>query len=308
MRSVKNLLNLAPAAFLWLMVATSATAQGSTSTAVNGGESTAVSTHDGSNACVKTSDGSGKMCHTLTGEMDDQLEDVATVCVELIDSQLRVSFEALGDWHMVTNKFWFDENVSTAPYLSDGSLDMEALPYFLCNSNGFSEWSFDAPFDFADCAGESFLDVSMIAYAEVEKVGANGKLKRSTVQKVFAFEHSVGYRSNFLGWFDFQVDCECGEDDRSGPASCADGTPELYLKSALSPACHAIVAGGDMQSMKAGSVCVDIVDGKLDVTFAADDAWALLRSQLWVGQDHGNGTALLEMPHKSSGSSPLYHL
>jgi len=258
---------------------------------------------DGSNSCVKTTDGSGKLCHTLTGEMDDMQEDVATVCVELVDSELKVSFEATGDWVMVTNKFWYDEDVSTIPRLSDGSVDMEAFDYYICNSTGFNEWTFpNAAVDLSDCSGASSLDLAMVAYAEVEKYGTNGKLVRSSAQKVFAYEHSVGYGSSWLGWFDFQVSCECGEDTPVTAHSCpSDATPELYLKSAVSPECHAIVAGGDQQSMKAGSVCVAVVDGKLDVTFVADDLWALIRSQVWVGQDTGGDAALASMPMKASG-------
>jgi len=196
MKLASKMMNLVPTAFLWVAMAST------------------VAAYDGSNACVKTSDGTGKFCHTLTGET----EDVATVCVEMLDEELRVSFEAVGDWVMVTNKFWFDEEVNTAPRLSDGSLDMEGFPYYICNSTGFSEWTLDAPFDFEDCHGSSSLDVSMIAYAEVEKADANGKLQRSTSQKVFAYEHSVGYGSTFIGWLTSLLTVSAGRKNPQAPA------------------------------------------------------------------------------------------
>ncbi|CAB9528953.1 expressed unknown protein [Seminavis robusta] len=258
-----------------------------------------------SGACIKTMDGSGKLCHSLMSDHEDAAdeEEVATICVELVDDQLKATFEAVGDWYMVTNKFWFDDEVGTIPRLGDGSVDMESFPYFLCNSTGFKEWSFDAdfePIEYCDRLDVSSLQIAMVAYAEVEKPGRNGKMKRSTVQKVFAYEHSVGYGNTFLGWMDFEVDCECGKEEEK----MCDTTPEIYLDSPISPACHAIVAGGaDQQSVKAGEVCVAINDdGKLDVTFTADHKWTLLRSQLWVGQDTEDGNGLAAMPHKKSGA------
>jgi hypothetical protein len=71
-----------------------------------------------------------------------------------------------------------------------------------------------------------------------------------------------------MGWFDYAISCGCKVDDTTGH-EVWDGTTKAYLHSAVSPACYAIVAGGDMQSMKAGDVCVEIVEAKLVVTFVA---------------------------------------
>jgi len=85
-------------------------------------------------SCIAGTGEDGKMCHSLTGELDN--EEVAKVCVELVgESLLRTTFTGVGDWVLVTSKFWFDEDISTVPRVgSTGGVDMAALPYFLCNS------------------------------------------------------------------------------------------------------------------------------------------------------------------------------
>ncbi|CAB9526149.1 expressed unknown protein [Seminavis robusta] len=265
--------------------------------------------------CVATMDHSGKLCHPLMSEGDEAVE-VATVCVEVTTGpedipQLSVTFSAAENYLLLTNKFWFGEDVTHVPRLSDGSTALDAFDYFFCNSTGIPEFSFDADFDDEEdrvlCpAGKTGMEeFAMIAYVEVAKINPEtGRPVLGHKVRAFAYEHTVGYASTWMGWFDFEIDCDCGdpEDRNIQPETCA-GYPEIYLDSPVSPACHAIVAGGDMQSMKAGDVCVELVDEKLEVTFVADDNWALIRSQLWVGQDEGEDeNALSHMPQKKSGA------
>ncbi|CAB9521096.1 expressed unknown protein [Seminavis robusta] len=264
--------------------------------------------------CIATMDHSGKLCHTLNGEegVDSNVtEAVAQVCVEVVYNevtakrQLQVTFDALGEWKLVTNKFWFGEDVSGVPKLGDGSTDLEAFEYFICNSTGIETWTYSVNLDLPACAsnGMGAVEFSMIAFTEVELTDDEGLAIRSTAFRAFAYEHSLGYGDNWMGWFDFKIECECGE--KPDPRNyCPDDTPELYVKSTSPRECHAIVAGGDMQSMQAGEVCVEIdhEDGMLEVTFEAGTNWALLRSQLWVGFDTDAESAWDSMPHKKSGA------
>ncbi|CAB9512904.1 expressed unknown protein [Seminavis robusta] len=262
--------------------------------------------------CVATMDHSGKLCHAMMSEGDEAVE-VATVCVEVVNGpedvpQLSVAFTAAENYLLLTNKFWFGEDVTHVPRLSDGSADLDSFDYFFCNSTGLPIFGFEADFDDEEplCPkGKTGMEeFSMIAYVEVAKIiPATGKPDLHHKIHAFAYEHSVGYASTWVGWFDFEIDCDCGKptDRTVQPETCA-GYPEVYLESPVSPACHAIVAGGDMQSMEAGKVCVEVIDEKLEVTFVSSDKWALIRSQLWVGRDTGEEDALTQMPKKKSGA------
>lgn len=260
--------------------------------------------------CVAAPDASGKLCHALNGELEDsEVGQVGTVCLEVVvdpddpsaEPHLEVSFDALGDWKLVANKFWYGEDIREVPQLSDFSPDLEAFDYFVCNSTGYKSWSFPAKLDLSSCAHEAVVDFSMIAYAEVEKTDDEGLAVRSTAYKAFAYEHSLDYAGSWLGWFDFKVECECGSEPPEEPKGvCETGEVELSIQSPVKKECHAIVAGGNQQSMKAGEVCVEIVNNQLEVTFEADDFWSLLRSQLWVG--YGDEAALDAIPRKKSGA------
>jgi hypothetical protein len=108
----------------------------------------------------------------------------------------------------------------------------------------------------------------MMAFVEVAKIRSNGKPLVGCKVKAFTYEHSVGYARTWMGWFDYATLCDCKVDDTTSP-EVWDGTTKASLHSAVSPACRAIVAGGDMQSVKAGDVCVETVEAKLVFTFVA---------------------------------------
>jgi hypothetical protein len=259
--------------------------------------------------CIATPDASGKLCHPLNGELEDnETGQVATVCLEVVVDpedpsgapHLQVTFDAIGDWKLVANKFWYGEDITAVPKLSDGAPDLEAFEYFICNSTGYESWSFPAKIELSSCTHEAQVEFSMIAYAEVEKTDEEGVAVRSTAYKAYAYEHSMGYASTWLGWFDFKVDCVCGQEPPEEPKGECPTEPELYVSSPTKRECHAIVAGGNQQSMKAGEVCVEIVDNMLEVVFQADEYWQLLRSQLWVGQ--GEQADLEAIPRRKSGA------
>lgn len=69
-------------------------------------------------------DVSGKVCHTLNSELDE--EAVAQVCVELVNDphQFQVTFNANGEWKLITNKFWMGADITTVPKLSNGMPDL----------------------------------------------------------------------------------------------------------------------------------------------------------------------------------------
>jgi len=247
-----------------------------------------------------TTDETGRACRSLMSEHDDQ-EVVAQVCLALDTEshKLVATFTPVGDWKMVTNKFWYGSDVTEFPRLANGAPDLEAFPAFYCNYTTYDSWETSGPLECADAT--SAPSFSVVAYAEVEKWGDDGPLKESRTHS-FAYDHTVGFGTTWMGWYDFVVDCNC-DGDTSPPASECPTTPELVLKTPGATECHPIIAGGTSESAQAGTVCVQMMGGsKVEVTFSATNDWALLRSQLWVGQGTEDGQALEVMPRTLAGA------
>jgi len=261
----------------------------------------------GGSVCLVTkADGSGvpmdEHCQNLYADADAD-DDVAlgSVCLHMAQGQLYATFDALpgSGYKLIKTKFWIGKDTTSAPKLSDGSLDLEAFEYFWCDSKGASRWSAPAEDTVLSC---DIGELSMIAFAELETIQDDGT--KVTVD-TYAFQHSMEFSDAWMGWFDFAVSCDCDEGTlapTTSPSSMAcPTTPEVVMKGSQEKECHAIVAGGDNQSMKAGTVCVQVVGQVLDIVFEADENWALLRNQLWVGQGENS---LATMPKKKGSDAP----
>ena len=265
--------------------------------------------------CIATTTGEepGRKCHSLFAEHDES-EVVATFCLELLPLDgteddpnataiLHATFDAYGDWKMVTTKFWLGEDVWEFPRLGDGSPDVEAFPYFYCNYTSFDAWEIFEPISF-DCTDlEESIVYSVVAYAEVEKWNEHGKPIPESRTRAYAYDDTAGFGSAWIGWYYLVIDCNCdGNTTTPGEGDCPT-TPELVLQTPGEKECHPIVAGGSEVSVQAGTVCIEIKEGNiLHVTFQAGEFWAFLRTQLWVGRGSNETNALDIMPHFSSGA------
>ena len=94
--------------------------------------------------------------------------------------------------------------------------------------------------------------------------------------------------------------CSGDAGSASGSGSGAEVTGVVPQAVAMVEAdhCYQLVAG---QTMDAGSVCVDVVDDMLHVTYETSGDWLLFEAQVWVGDD------LDDLPQTPSGNPKIGH-
>jgi len=156
--------------------------------------------------CVKTNTTSTKECHQVFATND---LPAGQVCVEVSEDSehLEVSFEASGNWTLVTTEFWVGDDITTVPSDADGALDSEGFPYFWCNSTGETSHSniVDLKWTYL-CVDQDEFSLAIVAQLTLSQVDSNGELIEETELISFASEYEL---SDVAGWFDVAIMCEC---------------------------------------------------------------------------------------------------
>ena len=124
-----------------------------------------------SELCLVTQDQSGQVCHNLLTHEDDETP-LGSVCVHMVPTadggkELSVTIDARdpSQAKLTKTKFWMGNDISAIPRLSSGAPDLEAFPYYFCNSTGVSRWTVEATETEVTCTTGG---LSMIAFVELE--------------------------------------------------------------------------------------------------------------------------------------------
>jgi len=136
---------------------------------------------------------------------------------------LEVSFEASGDWTLVTTEFWVGDNITSVPY-DEGDLDTESFPYFWCNSTGESSYKskVDLKWKYV-CEEQSEFTLAVVAQVTMAQMDSDGQIVEGTELITFATEYEVEANDGLFGWFDVPILCECVELD---PLTASEGIGE----------------------------------------------------------------------------------
>jgi hypothetical protein len=133
------------------------------------------------------------------------------VCVEVSKdaSHLEVSFEATGNWTLITTEFWVGDNISNVPSNGDG-VDTESFPYYWCNSTGESRHlsNVDLKWSYL-CEDLSDFTLTVVAQVTLGEVDSEGQLIEGSELITFATEHQVSTADGTFGYFDVDILCEC---------------------------------------------------------------------------------------------------
>ncbi|CAB9498740.1 expressed unknown protein [Seminavis robusta] len=234
--------------------------------------------------CVKPMDGSsGPMEHQAVYAGNDTQIGAVSVSVSKDSSHLDVSFESTRGWTLLSTEYWIGDSIAAVPVdqAEGGALDVENFPYYWCNSTGETthtshvelKWSYL-------CEDEAEFSLVIVAQMTLGQVDSEGVLIEGTEVITYVTEHEVSTAEEMYGWFDVTVMCECIPDDRQPPkitGLCVADEEEEAKE------CQTVY-GGDATEI--GVVCVEVTGDDMDfeVTYTASDSWALLSTDLWVGE------------------------
>jgi hypothetical protein len=137
------------------------------------------------------------------------------VCVQVSEdsSHLEVSFEATGNWTLITTEFWVGDDISNVPSNEDG-VDTESFPYYWCNSTGENHHlsNVDLKWSYL-CEDLSDFTLTVVAQVTLGEVDSDGQLIEGTELITFATEHQVSTADGTFGYFDVDILCECVPSD-----------------------------------------------------------------------------------------------
>ena len=164
--------------------------------------------------CVQTETFARKECHDVFSTNGDL--PAGSVCVEVSEDSehLEVSFEATGDWALITTEFWVGDDIADVPSDQDGGdLDTESFPFFWCNSTGETSYTSKVDLKWSYlCEDQDNFSLALVTQVTMAQVDSNGEIIEDTEFISFASEYDV---ADLYGWFDVSVVCECPDDSDS---------------------------------------------------------------------------------------------
>lgn len=92
--------------------------------------------------CVVTSDGSGVACQTLYA---GQTIDAGSVCVEVVGTNLVVTYTTTGGWELVETHVWIGTNLANMPQTRAGNPKVGNFPYHSGDISGETSWTLSVP-------------------------------------------------------------------------------------------------------------------------------------------------------------------
>ncbi|HIK62256.1 MAG TPA: hypothetical protein EYF98_16390 [Planctomycetes bacterium] len=88
--------------------------------------------------CVVTTNGSGIQCATLFA---GQTIDAGNVCIEIVGTDLVISYNTSGGWELIETHVWVGSNLSNMPQTQSGNPQLGNFPYLSGDITGATSWS-----------------------------------------------------------------------------------------------------------------------------------------------------------------------
>jgi hypothetical protein len=261
--------------------------------------------------CVRTEDGSGVHCQTL---LAGQTIEAGSVCVEVVDTDLVVTYSTTGDWELVEAHLWVGGDLADMPQTRRGNPKIGNFPYKAEDLAGATSHQFIVPLDDLGfgCPGDD-ASYHVAAHAALRRPDGDGGFQTETG---WADGDRFVQRGSWATYFTVDLTCECDDDPPPPPplecetafayggglSTCfldidddgdGDGDfnrwgwtnaiteEDVYLFDVYAGAGQCDTGKGTL----VGTLMVVYVDGTVDVIYEMNEGFEMSEVHLYVGSE-----------------------